>query len=155
MDFYGKLRITMKGPNSLGGSNVNNISAKYRGINPSYIGRLDLNACGSSDPGTSAILTPQCETYGLYFSPEHEPENFKYVLDKDIYNSIIKQTYDIFITGSFDSMEEYFDYHASVSDTADTHNIHLIELSPDYTDIESIYDDEDDDESINEYIDED
>lgn len=46
MDFFGKLRITMKGPNSLGGTNENNISAKYRGLDPSYIGRIDLNVCG-------------------------------------------------------------------------------------------------------------
>lgn len=46
LDFFGKLRITMKGPNSLGGTNENNISAKYRGIAPSYIGRIDLNVCG-------------------------------------------------------------------------------------------------------------
>jgi hypothetical protein len=46
MNFFGKLRATMKGPNSLGGNNDKNISDKYRSITPSYIGRIDLNVCG-------------------------------------------------------------------------------------------------------------
>jgi len=49
MDFFAKLRITFKGPNSLGGTNDNNIAAKYRGIDPSYIGKIDINVCGTSD----------------------------------------------------------------------------------------------------------
>lgn len=49
MDFFGKMKVTFKGPNSLGGNNENNIAAKYRGIDPSYIGRLDINVCGTSD----------------------------------------------------------------------------------------------------------
>lgn len=138
MDFFGKLRITMKGPNSLGGTNENNISAKYRGIAPSYIGRIDLNVCGTSDPGTGAVLTPACKTHGLYFNDAHEPENFKYIFDKDIDESIIKQAEGIFIGGSFDSVEDYFDYHVSLSDMGDVlssnmkqNNIHLIEITPD------------------------
>lgn len=46
MDFFLKLKLTSKGPNSLGNKNDNNISAKYRSIHPSYIGRIDLNVCG-------------------------------------------------------------------------------------------------------------
>lgn len=49
MDFFAKLRLTFKGPNSLGGNNENNIAAKYRGIDPSYIGKIDINVCGTSD----------------------------------------------------------------------------------------------------------
>jgi len=83
-DFWGKLRVTFKGPNSLGGSNENNIAAKYRGIDSSFIGRLDINVCGTSDPGTSALLTPFCDTDGLYFNGAMEPEGFKYNFDKDV-----------------------------------------------------------------------
>ena len=49
MDFFSKLKVTLKGPNSLGGTNDNNISAKYRSIDPSYIGRIDLNVCGKQN----------------------------------------------------------------------------------------------------------
>jgi len=48
MDFFSKLRYTIKGPNSLGGKNDNRISKKYRDIHPSYIGKLDINVCGNS-----------------------------------------------------------------------------------------------------------
>ena len=46
MDFFGKTKVTTKGPNSLGNNNANNIAIKYRGIDPSFIGRLDINVCG-------------------------------------------------------------------------------------------------------------
>lgn len=46
MDFFGKTKVTTKGPNSLGNSNENNIAIKYRGIDPSFVGRLDINVCG-------------------------------------------------------------------------------------------------------------
>ena len=36
-------------PNSLGNNNENSISTKFRGLDPSYIGRLDINVCGTSD----------------------------------------------------------------------------------------------------------
>ena len=111
MDFFEKLRITFKGPNSLGGNNENNIAAKYRSIDPSYIGRLDINVCGTSDPGTSAVLTPFCETEGLYFDGSHEPEDFKFIFDKAINDEIDTNNDYYNITPSFDSVEEYFDYN--------------------------------------------
>lgn len=69
-----------KGPNSLGGKSENTISVAYRGIHPSFIGRIDINVCGNSDPGTSGVLTPFCETKGLYFVDRTEPEEFKFKL---------------------------------------------------------------------------
>lgn len=151
MDFFGKIRVTLKGPNSLGGTNENNIAAKYRGVDPSYIGRIDLNVCGTSDPGTGAVLTPSCKTDGLYFNAENEPENFKYLFDKDIYESIIKQAQAIYVGGTFDSMEDYFDYHVSMADVNDAltsnmkiNNIHLIDVTSQPKPVEEITDDEED-----------
>lgn len=153
MDFFSKIRVTLKGPNSLGGTNENNISAKYRGVDPSYIGRIDLNVCGTSDPGTGAVLTPACKTDGLYFNAEHEPEDFKYELDKDIYESIIKQAEAIYVGGTFDTMEDYFDYHVSIADAEDAltsnmkiNNIHLIDISTQPKPIEEMVDELDDDD---------
>ena len=109
MDVFGKTKITFKGPNSLGGNNENNIAAKYRGIDPSYIGRLDINVCGTSDPGTSAILTPFCKTSGLYFDPKREPETFKYSFDKDVTEYMHNDPNKLLITPSFKSSDDYYD----------------------------------------------
>lgn len=49
MSFFGSFKFTSKGPHSLGGSNGNNISIKYRDIHPSHLGYLDILVCGNSD----------------------------------------------------------------------------------------------------------
>ena len=79
MDFFQKLKVTTKGPNSLGSKNSRNISAVFRSLHPSHIGRLDLNVCSASEPGLTNILVPLVETDGLYFkdSPP-EPETGAY-----------------------------------------------------------------------------
>ena len=105
-DFWGKLKLTTKGPNSLGGNNENNIAVKYRGIHSSFLGRLDINVCGTSDPGTSALLTPFCETHGLYFNPVMEPEGFKYNFDKDIYDWNNPNNIGL----KFNNEDEYYKY---------------------------------------------
>ena len=52
MSFFNRFKWTSKGPHSLGRKNSNNISARYRGVHPSFIGQFDLLTCGNSDPGT-------------------------------------------------------------------------------------------------------
>lgn len=74
MDLFSKLRYTLKGPNSLGGKNSKNISTKYKGLHPSYIGLLDINVCGTTDPGSSGLITPFAKTHGLFFDDAHEAE---------------------------------------------------------------------------------
>lgn len=49
LDFFSRFRYTTKGPHSLGGKNSNNISIRYRGIHPSFLGNIDLLVCGNSD----------------------------------------------------------------------------------------------------------
>ena len=75
LDFFNKFRLTMKGPHSLGNKNEVNITDKQRGIDPSYIGYLDLLVCGASDPGTSGVLTPFNSMTSLYFSDTPEPND--------------------------------------------------------------------------------
>ena len=109
MDFFLKLKATTKGPNSLGNTNENNIAAKYRGIDPSFIGRLDINVCGTSDPGTSALITPFCKTDGLFFDGTNEPEDFKFRYDRDIYKYLEDE--DCYnINPPTDSVEDYFNF---------------------------------------------
>lgn len=75
MDFYSKFRYTLKGPNSIGAKNSKSIGVKYKAIHPSYIGLIDINVCGTSDPGSSGVITPFANTNGLFFDGTHEPED--------------------------------------------------------------------------------
>jgi hypothetical protein len=84
MDFFSRFKYTTKGPHSLGGKNSNNISIRYRGIHPSFLGNIDLLVCGNSDPGTSGVLTPFGKIDGLYFNNSREPDNFAYDFKNDV-----------------------------------------------------------------------
>ena len=129
MDFFSRLKVTQKGPNSVGNkSDSKTISSKRRALHPSHLLRLDLNVCGASDPGLNNYLSPYCETDGLYFKGANpEPEEFSIELKKEIYenidgsecpiivadavafNSILEELDDISITGvtpSYSSMVE-------------------------------------------------
>ena len=129
MDFFGKTKITTKGPNSLGGNNENNIAIKYRGIDPSFIGRLDINVCGTSDPGTTAELVPFCETHGLYFSDEYEPESMQYILEKDIIANLKCDETAYNITPVMDDADGYYD--ALNTFIENSKGIHVDDISDD------------------------
>lgn len=143
MDFYGKLKATSKGPNSLGNTNENNIAAKYRGIDPSYIGRLDLNQCGTSDPGTTSTLVPFCKTHGLFFDKSHEPEDFKFKFDKDVYETLIDDDEYYTIGPSFDDVESYFNYHLNINNKMKDITLNRKDKNQDMYTIEIHLDDED------------
>lgn len=119
-DLWNKLKWTTKGPNSLGGKNDKNISIKYRGIHPSYIGKIDLNVCGNSDPGTTGVLTPMCKTHGLYFSEVEEPEDFSYEFNKKQHEIFNDADADGFIDISRLGMNEYYDTLQKMSDIIDS-----------------------------------
>lgn len=80
MDFWNKLKYTIKGPNSQGGSSGKTIATCQRGIDPSFVGRIDLNVVGNSDPGATGILVPFIKTYGLNISDKKEPETKQFEL---------------------------------------------------------------------------
>ena len=86
MDFFERLKVTQKGPNSVGNkSDSKTISSKRRALHPSHLLRLDLNVCGSSDPGLNNYLSPFCETDGLYFKGSSpEPECFALELKHEL-----------------------------------------------------------------------
>ena len=97
----------------------------------------------TSDPGTTAELTPFCETYGLYFSPEHEPESMQYTLDKDIINTLVIDEDAYNITPGLEGPEEYYDMLVKTSemtkkikfeDEYDDSNAYVIDINID-TDI--------------------
>lgn len=104
MDIWDRFRITAKGPNTMGNpmgdktvyrrgrqkkhkKKSNHISNKYRTIDPSYIGKIEINVCGTSDPGMTMYLTPNCHMNSLYFGDGLDPESGMYDFDKNIYSS--------------------------------------------------------------------
>lgn len=84
MDFFSKLRYTLKGPSASGGSNPRSMPVRFRGLHPSYLGVIDINVCGSSDPGSSGVLTPFAKTDGLYFDSSYEPEDGVWEIEQEV-----------------------------------------------------------------------
>ena len=82
-------------------------------------------------PGTSAVLTPFCKTDGLYFSGENDPESFKYTFDKDLMNTF-NDVDNITVSPSFNSVEDYFNYHLKTNDINKTFNVSTIENLDNY-----------------------
>lgn len=74
MDFLLSLNYSSKGPNSLGEDSAKKISKKYRALDISHVGKVDLNATSNSEPGMAGSFTPFVEIYdGMYFDPNREP----------------------------------------------------------------------------------
>jgi hypothetical protein len=62
------LRWTNRGPQSLTDrGKKTDISLKYRGHHPSYVGRIGLSAASTGDPGTSGTLVPFVKTKDSFF----------------------------------------------------------------------------------------
>jgi hypothetical protein len=148
MDFFAKLRFTLKGPNSLGNKNENNIPMKYRGIHPSYLGRLDINVCGTSDPGSSGIITPFCKTEGLYFDGAHEPEDGIFDFQKEMSKKHKEQNKDILYVDPFEKCEtiqELFDQERNLREVVRMSSIKRTEYDNGYLRVWININDNDDD----------
>ena len=77
MDLPNKFKVTLTGPNAIGNKNPRNVSAKQKSLDPSHIGILSLDVCGSSNPGMSNYFNFLCETDGIQFKGRPpEPETF-------------------------------------------------------------------------------
>lgn len=112
MDFFSKLKYTIKGPNSQGGQNSQSISSYSRGLHPSMLGRIDLNVVGTSDPGTGGVLTPFCETDGLYFSSKSEPQDGKFNIEKQ--NAKFDEEDGTLVIDSFSNYDEYKEFEKKI-----------------------------------------
>jgi hypothetical protein len=131
MDFFSKYRYTMKGPNALGGKNDNSISNKYRGIHPSYIGKIDINVCGTSDPGSSGVITPFAQTDGLFFNSELEPEDAIYDMEREAneyYKKEKSDTYLIDVMGNCNNINDYFEMQERLNSRIDMMSIRKSEV---------------------------
>jgi hypothetical protein len=65
--FNSALKFSMRGPQSLAHT-TKNIAVRYRGIHPSYVGRIALNTSSNSDPGLSGTFCPFIGLNGYFFS---------------------------------------------------------------------------------------
>lgn len=83
MNFISDLSYSSKGPESLGEDNSNIIAAKYRDLDPSMVGVIDLFNTSNSDCGTSGSFVPYVETYrNQFFTSEMEDYSGRYLFDK-------------------------------------------------------------------------
>jgi hypothetical protein len=68
---------------SNGEGNNKMIAVKYRYLDPSMVGILDLNVSSNSDIGMSGSFVPFVKLYdGYFFTPEHQPCQNRYLFDK-------------------------------------------------------------------------
>ena len=73
MNLFGvALRYSTRGPQSLGAGG-GNVLSKYRGVHPSFIGNLSLNASSAGDPGMSGSLSPFCDNLDRMFFKQKWP----------------------------------------------------------------------------------
>ena len=83
MTWLQDLSFSAKGPNSLGEQSSKMISAKYRNIHPSYLGKIDINVSSNSDVGMSGSFTPFLPLFDrFYFNPNPEPCDAGFYLEK-------------------------------------------------------------------------
>ena len=73
-DFFNLFKYTTKGPQAI--TNSDSVKDVLRGLHPSYIGKVDLTAISSSDPGLSRALTFNCPIKNKRFSSEREPASW-------------------------------------------------------------------------------
>ena len=78
MDLYAAgLKFTKSGPQSMGDGDGSNVSVRYRGLHPSYVGRVELVAASAGEPGMTGTFTPFCQmdkTNPFYFSKDLDLE---------------------------------------------------------------------------------
>lgn len=102
MTFLETLCYSAKGFQSQASENSKMLATKYRYLDPSMVGRTDINVSSNSDIGTSGMFTPFVKTYNtFYFTPEVEPCQIRYAFDKSLVENEHKEIgFDI---TSFDS----------------------------------------------------
>lgn len=116
MDFWNKLKYTIKGPNSQGGSSGKTIATCQRGIDPSFVGRIDLNVVGNSDPGATGILTPFIKTHGLNISDKKEPESKQFEL-LQVIEEAVKNEYEYIEKFGIETYDDYYEMVNKIYDT--------------------------------------
>lgn len=80
------LAWTSKGPNSMGEKNGKKIPNKYKYLDTSMMGKVDLTTTPNGDSvGLTGNFVPYVKTYdNFYFTPQHEPCVASYLFEKSL-----------------------------------------------------------------------
>lgn len=86
LDAIGVLKYTFKGISGIGEKTSSAVPQQFKMVNPSHIGRVDMDSSSASDPGMSGVLCPLQRIYGdsVSFSDFEEPNTWQDELDKTI-----------------------------------------------------------------------
>ena len=105
MDYYQSMKLTRKGPNSLGNTDSHKIGFSHRQLNPSQIGKIDLYE-SVKDVGQTSMLSPYADLTDFRSYDRDKYPNIKY----DLYK-FIKQEFEEILAVEFhcSSIEEYND----------------------------------------------
>ena len=82
MDSIIALKFTYKGVSGLGEGSSNSIPDIYRAVNPSHIGRVDLDSSSSTDPGITGTICPLVQLHNNSFSEFEEPNYWETEFDQ-------------------------------------------------------------------------
>lgn len=109
LDVLLSLAWTSKGPNSMGEKNSKMIAVKYRYLDPSMVGIVDLPTTSSNDVGLSGAFVPFVKTYdNFYFTPNPEPADGQYRLELALSEaSKVRQDWEYITTYDLSSYENY------------------------------------------------
>ena len=73
----------------------------------------------TSDPGTSGVVTPYCkDIYGLQFSNEYEPEDFRYELESDIDDYFARKNPEAYVKTVYEDVDDYYNKVSNFKDIA-------------------------------------
>lgn len=84
LDAVSALKYTYKGISGIGEGNSTSIPAMYRHVNPSHLGRVDLDSSTANDPGLSGMICPLADIHNNFFSDYKEPNNWRAEVDEII-----------------------------------------------------------------------
>lgn len=89
LDSIFALKYTYKGVSGIG-EKSNAISQAYRSIDPSHLGRVDIDSSSNSDPGVSGTICPFVQLHDGHFSEYTEPNSWEKELSKlmDVYRAM-------------------------------------------------------------------
>ena len=120
----------MKNHLSIGEGNSKSIAVKYRYLDPSMVGVLDLNVSSNSDIGMSGSFVPFVKLYdGYFFTPEHQPCKNRYLFEKALEAEGLR-TFPVSI-GTFEDYVKMLENGDKFKELLKPEKIIIIEKTPD------------------------
>ena len=106
------------------------IAVKYRYLDPSMVGVLDLNVSSNSDIGMSGSFVPFVKLYdGYFFTPEHQPCENRYKFEKALEEEGLR-VFPIPVS-SFEEYIKILDNGDKFKELLQPEKIQIVEKTPD------------------------